>query len=260
VSDGKPARQAGPLLVVAQAHPAAGYLRSLIAGDGTVACTESTGLLPLCDRAVTAWKLVEGRSGPSSALAAKSIRSMISVMRAVVLSRLGGQEWCEISTASVQAAEAFLCLYPAAKIACLYCHVSALTGEPAERDRQAANDDAFRGPKIWLGADVLSRTSYWTISAAAMLDFQHKHPDKCQSFRYEDFIDQPRAALLDLRAFFGLPSPAAGRAEPAGLVTDTWSGGTRPAGPPSTTIDRKELPQYLLDEVERILTALDYAR
>ncbi len=252
---------AWPLLVVAQAHPAAGFLRSLMAADGTVACTESTGLLPLCDRAVLAWRLAEGRSGPPSALAVKSLRSMISMMRAVVLARLGGQQWCEISTASVQAAEAFLCLYPEARIACLYCHVTALTGTPDRSGRPGRPDRpgqaTLLGQKIWLGADELSRASYWTVSAAAMLAFEQKYPANCQRFRYEDFIERPRSSLSELRAFFCLPGQSPGQREPWPLASESWPGaGTGPSG---TAIQRKELPPELHGEVERILAALDYA-
>jgi|HubBroStandDraft_1064217.scaffolds.fasta_scaffold45077_2 hypothetical protein len=247
----------GPLLIVAQAHPAARYLRSLISADGTLACTEGAGLLPLCDRAVTAWRLVEGRPGPPSALAIRSVRSLVSTMRVVVLSRFGGQEWCEISTASAQAAETFLCLYPHARIACLYCHVSGITDAQARPGGPPATiAESVNGSRIWLKDDELSRCNYWVLSAHAMLAFEQRFAANCRRFRYEDFIDRPHSSLAELQEFFelpGRPRPADGESDLAVPIPDY-----RPDDQAHPDTRPDELPPELSDEVQRLLAVLDY--
>jgi hypothetical protein len=236
-----------PALIVAQAHPATSFLQALVAADGTLACTAGSGLLPFCDRAVVAWREVEGGTGAPSPLAAKSVRSVVSQMRAVVLARSGCREWCEISTAPAQAAEAFLGLYPDARIACVYCHVSALTGL---RRRDTRPSVPAANSLIRIKEDDLSRSAYWAGSAASMLALEEKFPGNCRRFRHEDIVRDPRLALAGLRSFFGLPGTSADdlplpEAEPddrdatAGLATG-------------------KLPVPVRREVARLLSVLDY--
>lgn len=239
-----------PAVIVAQVHPSASSLQSLVGADGMLACTAGTGLLPFCDHAVAAWRALEEGAVAPSPLASKSIRSVVSLMRTVVLSRSGGREWCEISTAPAQAAEAFLWLYPDAKIACVYCHVSALTGGSSSRqlDQPGAPNTGLR---IWIKDDDLSRCRYWAESAASMLAFEEKYPANCRRFRYEDVMRDPKSALLDLRSFFGFPCPAANAPPLAAAKTHHLANTDAvPAG--------AEVPPEVWREVTRLLSALDY--
>jgi hypothetical protein len=109
------------VIVLASAYSGAGWLRTLLDGHPDLACASGTGILPLCQQAMAAWRSADGRAARSpSLLAVTATRALASTIITSVLAREGKRRWCEVATTSAQAAEAFLRLYPATKFLCVY--------------------------------------------------------------------------------------------------------------------------------------------
>jgi hypothetical protein len=105
-----------PVVVIGYAGSGAERLGLALSWFPELACTQATGILPLCHQAVTAWQAVDGRNGAGiSPLAAASVRALCGGLVTAILAREGGSRWCELSSAPTAAAQTFASLYPGAR-------------------------------------------------------------------------------------------------------------------------------------------------
>ena len=195
----------GPIIVLTYAHSGAELLSDVLSASSTVTCTNGTGLLPLCQLASGTWQSIENGGSAPSALAVKSLRSLVSTMAAVVQSRSGATRWCEIAFAGSAAAEAFLRIFPEATFICLHRSLRAVFA-----DGMRAYPWGLGGSPFWghaaghPGNNVATIAEYWVAHTQELLVFEDRHPKCSLRVRHEDLIDHPERAKSAIYDFLGL--------------------------------------------------------
>jgi len=228
----------GPLIILTYAQSGAARLQRALADQapqadrGGLACTSGTGVLAACHAAAAAWRGVDGWDGPPSRLAIASIRALADGLITAILAGNGGSRWCEICIAPAGHADAFLAVYPAARVICLHRRCSdvisaALQANPWGLDGTPFG--AFAG--AYPGNAIAAAAAYWNAHTSALLEFERAHQAACWRLKYEEPAIGVDAIPADLTAFLGLaappavapgasaahigPPPAVGPAEPA---------------------------------------------
>ncbi len=209
--DGRPGPQ-WPVVVLADAHSGAPRARRLLSASPGLACTAGTGLLPACAQAAAAWRQVDNRDAPLSALAVSSIRALAGSMISVILADAGGTRWCEISAAPPASAEVFLQLYPGTKFLCLH-----RSCPDVARACVAAHPWGLAGAGLtqfaaaYPGSSAAAVAAYWAERTGSLLRFAGAHPAACRQVRYEDLAGHPGQVsreAAEIFAFLGLDEGA----------------------------------------------------
>lgn len=246
-----------PVIVLAYPYSGVERLEQLLAGHAGLACTSGTGLLPLCAEAVGTWQRVDGRGGSPSLLAASSVRALVGKMTTIILARSGGSRWCEISFGQPAAAQAFLQLYPEARLLCWH-----RDGRDVIRAGVQANPwglaDRGLAPFVaaYPGSSAAAMAAYWADRTEALLRFEEARPGNCLRVRYEEVTSRPGAAMTEISAFLGLDAKHVAAAD-----------ATATAARPATTaaVTELELPAALMPaalngRVNDLQARLGYAR
>jgi hypothetical protein len=242
-----------PVIVLTFAHSGAGLLRSLLARHPDLACTAGTGVLPLCQQAATAWRIADDQAdGPLPALAAASIRNLVSTIITAVLAAEGKRRWCEISTAEPAAATTFLQLFPATRVLCLYRSCPDVVYAAVHASPWGLAGQAF-APFVSThpASAAAALTAYWTAHAGRLLAFERAHPGACHRVRYEDLTG---GSCSGLRAFLGLDDP--GPAAPGWAGASTATPGDAHDSP--TPFPTGQIPPGLLDRANSLMNELGY--
>lgn len=201
-------RSAGndPIVVWSYVYSGARRVQQVLASDADLACTVSTGIIPLCEVAAETWRRVEGHGGQAlSRLAVSTIRAIVSAQLTVILSGSGKPRWCELATASPSALLPFLQVFPHARIICV--HRSSLD---VIRAGVHANPWGLQGqgmmPYVMAhpGNSAAALAAYWAHSTEQLLSFEADHPAVTHRVRYEDVVADSMQALTEVRAFLGL--------------------------------------------------------
>jgi hypothetical protein len=195
--------QACPLLCLTYAYSGIAQFQQIMSGRAGVTCTAGTGLLPLCEQAVGTWRAIEDRDGPVSALARSSVASMVGIMTSVVLAGSGAKQWCEVALGESRAAQAFLNVFPAAKLLCLHrnCLDVMRSGVLAHPWGMADSPFASFADSHEGSAAVIA--AYWAAHTEALLTFEADNPAACLRVRIEDLTTNPAAATDVILAFWG---------------------------------------------------------
>jgi hypothetical protein len=203
--DGYPAHGGAdhaPVIVLSYAYSGAASVQEALALGTDLACTSGTGILPLCAVAAETWQRVDGRSAQTpSPLAAASIRGMITAQVTAILATAGKTRWCELATASPDAAASFLQLFPQTLFICV--HRSCLD---VVRAAMQANPWGTNGQGLtpyflaYPGNNVAALAAYWADAAEQLIVFQEVHRGSTQSLRFEDINAHPDQALISVRA------------------------------------------------------------
>jgi hypothetical protein len=119
----------GPVVVLSYAGAGAELLTRILSVSRSLACTSGTGLLPLCHSAAMTWQRAERRENDLSPLAVKSVRSLASMIIAVIQAQTGASRWCETALAPSAAAGTFLRLFPSTAFLCLHRRLSSVLSE-----------------------------------------------------------------------------------------------------------------------------------
>ena len=243
-----------PVIVLTYPHGGTERLWSLLTGHPDLACTAGTGVLPLCEQAAATWRSVEGRTDTRmSPLAARSIRSMTASVIITVLARQGGGRWCEFATAAPRSAEAFLQIYPQARVLCLHRSCASFI-----QDAVRASPWGLAGPEYapftaaYPASTPAALTACWTAATTPLIEFEEAHPDACMRVRREDLTDG--AYPVGLLAFLGLEAPRAGHRGP-----DAPSPGSPPPGPAHPApFPADQIPAPLLAQAGHLTSKLGY--
>jgi hypothetical protein len=217
-----PSSGLGPIVILGYAHGGIARLQQIVADAPGLACTSGTGVLPLCEQAIAAWRKIDDRSGPRSSLALASVRALADSMITAILVRSGGTRWCETSVARATCAHTFLQMYPAARFLCL--HRSCLD---VIRSAILASPWGLAGTPFASFASAYpvspaaAVAAWWAACTEPLLDFEEAKPGACHRVRYEELISHPGHTAAEVLAFLSLapPDPAAppwmtGGAEP----------------------------------------------
>ena len=243
-----------PVIVLTYPHGGTERLWSLLTGHPGLACTAGTGVLPLCEQAAATWRAVDGGTGTRlSPLAASSIRAMTTAVIATVLARDGGRRWCEFATAAPRSAEAFLQIYPQARVLCLHRSCTGFI-----QDAVRASPWGLAGPEYapftaaYPASTPAALTACWTAATTPLIEFEEAHPDACMRVRREDLTDGAYPA--GLLAFLGLEAPRAGHRGP-----DAPSPGSPPPGPAHPApFPADQIPAPLLAQAGHLTSKLGY--
>jgi hypothetical protein len=173
--------------VLTYAHSGHELLTDTLSASRSVACTQATGLLPLCHSAVSTWRNVEQRGAAASPLARKSVRAMVNSMAAVVLSAAGASRWCETAYAGPVVAETFLDIFPEATFLCLHRCLPAVLADGVHAYPWGLGMSPF-----WPfssghpGSNIATICEYWIAHTEQLLAFEDAHPESCLRVRQED--------------------------------------------------------------------------
>jgi hypothetical protein len=218
--------------VLSYAHSGAGQVQDLLAAGTDLACTSSTGIIPLAGGAAEAWRRVEGQPGPAmSRLAVSTIRGLLTAQIAVILAGSGKSRWCELVTAPPSAADPFLQVFPQTGFVCVH-----RSCDEVVRAGVQASPWGVWGPGLapyflsHPGNSVAAMAAYWANSTEQLLAFEAANAGAAHRVRYEDVLAAPGQALAAVRASLRL-----GDAAPAGIPGAP--SGPGPAGPDAAGAD-----------------------
>jgi Sulfotransferase family len=195
----------GPIIVLAYPHAGDWLLTQVLSASPVIACTHTSGLLPLCSAAVSTWEQVEDRGSGPSPLAVKSIRTLVSTIAAAVQASTGAKRWCETAYTRPGAAETFLSIFPETVFLCLHRSLPGLLDESLRRYPWGLGDSPFwRWDSPYPGNNVAMIAAYWVAHTQALLDFEAHHPACSTRIRYEDLMRERSQATASISQFLGL--------------------------------------------------------
>ena len=250
-----------PVVVLATAYSGAARLRPLLERLPDMACTSGTGILPLCEQALAAWRNADGRPGRTpSALAASSTRALASVMITAVLAREGKRRWCETCTAMPETAEGFLLLYPATRFVCLHRSCAGVIRAALDASPWGiANPALAPFTRAHPASTAAALTAYWTAHTAGLLAFEQAHPQAVLRVRLEDLATAGQDTAQAVTSFLGTAGTDGGTA-PDG--DNAWPG-TPSAGAghrddPEAGLPAGLIPHAMLARANDLLRQLGY--
>jgi hypothetical protein len=248
--------RADPVIVLAYSGSEAGRLRSLLSEFPGMACTTGTGIVPLCDQAMTIWQAADGRPGGGfSALAAASVRALTAGLLTAVLAREGGSRWCEFVSAPPLAAGTFALLYPQARFLTVHRQASAVV-----RSSLAENRWGLSGPEYapFVSAHPASAAaalaSYWAARTMQQLEFEQAHQESCLRVRIEDLSADAAQTIQDIAGFLSA-DPAIG---PLSLTQDQDPSGPAAQEPPAAGLPLNQFPAALVAKLNELHRELGY--
>lgn len=245
----------GMIVVLTFPHTGAGRLRAELSAHPSLSCTGGTGLLPLAYQAYLSWQLAEGRAGPVSQLAARSVHGIMAGLVMTMLARTGKRRLCETSVAPVNCAEAFLKFFPETRFLCMYRLCEDVIRATIQEHPPGARANGFTDHPA---DDVVALTEYWLARSSALMAFEESHQESCLRVRYEDVATQRETTLKDVFAFLGLAADVVagtGEAFAAGIGTGLAGEPARPA----VTLSLERIPSPLLAQANDLLSRLGYA-
>lgn len=195
-----------PVIVMTYTGSGADRLRSALSAFPELACTERTGILPLCHHAVTAWQAADGgTAGGLAPLAASSVRALCSTLVTAILARTGGRRWCEFTSAPPAAAQTFARLYPQARFLIAYRRADTMMRAVIGSSRWGLEGPEF-APFVsaYPANPPAALADYWATCTAQQLEFEQAHPGICRRLRIEDLAASPAQALPGIKGFLAL--------------------------------------------------------
>ena len=250
----------GPVILLSYVYSQAEHVQDALAAGTTLACTSSTGIVPLCMAAAETWRRIESSSGSAgsagqvmSRLAASSIRGLVTVQLTAILAGTGRTRWCELATAPPDAADAFLQVFPHTAFVCVHRSCLDVVREGAQASPWGLHGQGF-APYLLPdpGNTVAALAAYWAHSTQQLLAFEAANPASTHRIRYEDMDDHPSGALAVLRTSLGLAT-GAGRAAPEPPGSSTAASPAAEAGVPVELI-----PGPLRELIADLHTELGY--
>jgi hypothetical protein len=196
----------GPVIVLASGYSGAARLRSLLDGHPDLACTSGTGILPLCEQAMAAWRSVDGRAASSpSPLAVAATRTLASSIITSLLAGQGKRRWCEVAAVNAQVAGTFLRLYPATKFLCLYRACPDVIRATLDASPWGLAEPVFAPfTQAQPLSTVAALTAYWVAHTQALLTFERAHQQACLRIRFEDLTAAQHQTAERMTSFLGI--------------------------------------------------------
>jgi hypothetical protein len=252
------AARKAPVVVMGYTGSGAERLRSALSWFPELACTQGTGILPLCHQAVTAWRTVEQRDGAgTSPLAAASVRALCGGLVTAILAHEGASRWCELSSASTAAVQTFVSLYPGARFLIVHRRVDAVVRTVIGSGSWGLEGREF-APYVSANpaSPVAAVAGYWATHTADQLEFERANPEACHRVRTEDLAGNAARVLLQISDFLALGGESQ---PPPRTLDDDWDGHAStgaPVAPPVLPLDR--IPGPLLARVNDLHHSLGY--
>jgi hypothetical protein len=253
-------RPAGPLVCVTYATAGAAALQELVTSKLGFVCTQGTGLLPLCEKAASTWRAVEGSDRRLSELALVSIRATVSAMNSIVLASHGCARWCETAFVKAKVAQTFAEIFAGSRFLAFHrqcidvIRVTAgtfpwgIAGTPLEEYGASP------------GGLVNAAAAYWLHWTRQLVELEQSLGDRVMRIRYEDVAEDPVGTASRIRAMTGMEGPAPDGAQLGGLVASLGSQAGQVAETLSAFRDvpLDQIPDGLAAEIDTLSRQLGY--
>lgn len=248
-----------PVIVLGYSGSGADRLSSLLSGFPELACTQGTGILPLCHQSVSAWQVVDGRGGPGiPPLASASVRSLCGGMMTVILARSGGTRWCEFTNAPPAAAQTFARLYPGTRFLVVYARADTMTRTIIGSGRWGLEGQEFAHfVSAHPESPVAALARYWATRTAWQLEFEEANPGICYRVHADDLVSGTARIFPEIRNFLDLGNGYASLSfsgDDPGIESDALEVAPGDHGLP---LDR--IPEPLLARVNELHRILGYS-
>lgn len=247
--------RSGPVVVLSCAYSGASRVQEALAAGTGLGCTSGTGIIPMCATAAETWLRIEGQPGRAlSPLAVSTIRGLVMAQMTVILAATGKSRWCELATASPDAAGLFSQVFPRAGFVCV--HRSCFD---VIRAGVRASPWGLQGRGLapylvtYAGNSVAALAAYWANSAGQLLAFERAHGETTYRVRYEDVIADTGETLAAIRACLGVEAGQDGDAGPGFFRHDDEA--------PSASLARvpaEMIPGPLLQQIRSLHAELGY--
>jgi Sulfotransferase family len=208
-----------PIIILSYFYSGADYFQQLLASLDGLACTQGTGIVPLCAAAAETWRRVEGEqwSGPSR-LALTSVRSLITAQITATMTGLGKSRWCELATAAPSAAAAFRRFFPQSMFICAHrsC-VDVIRAGTLHSPWGLVETWSQPYARAYPGNTIAALGAYWIESTEQLLEFESENPKRSLRIRYEDVAASPQQTLELATRTLRLNEPGTGGVDPFSL-------------------------------------------
>jgi hypothetical protein len=245
----------GPVIVLSYAHSGAQRVQEILADGTGLACTFGTGVIPQCAAAAEAWRQVEGRDGHlMSRLAVSTVRGLVTAQVTVILASAGQARWCELATATPQALQPFLQIFPDAAVLCVHRRCPDVISAMVQASPWGLPSPALR-PYLLShpGNNVAAIAAYWANQTDDLLAFERANPASTRRIRLED-VAAGEATLTAVRDWLKLSgSRSAARPREPGAPQP----GPHPPPPPAE-IPVRLIPAALHERINRLHAELGY--
>jgi hypothetical protein len=249
----------GPVIVLSYAYAGADRVQNALAAGSQLACTSGTGIIPQCAAAAETWRRIEGQQGTTmSRLAAAAIRGLVTAQITAILASSAQPRWCELATASADAAETFLRVFPQARFVCVHRSCLDMVRAGVRASPWGLQGQGFTPFLLaYPGNSVAALAAYWASSAEQLLAFERANRHATHRVRYEDATAQPGRALDAVRAALGLGS---GDGEDGFPSQPGWLAepGNAPLTAPDARVPAELIPEPLRKRISRLHAELDY--
>ncbi len=193
-------------------------------------------------------------------------RTVAAIMDSYATAR-GKRQWCEKTTMNIDHLASLYSVFPDARYICLYRNALDVAHSCIEAGRLGFLPEhipyVHRSPHNLVAAMVEN----WIDKAQLLLTFEQQHPEQCWRVRYEDLVLHPAATLRPLFAFLGVEWDERIIAEVFSTHHDPGAGDSKVRFATNiyqtsigkgASINRANIPERLLAELNTALAALDY--
>jgi hypothetical protein len=190
-----------PVVILSYANSGADSIQKLLSAGTNLACTQGTGIIPLCLAAAEAWQRVDGYPVKRmSRLAAISTRRLIAAQMAVLLAGTGKARWCELAIASPSAADAFFQIFPGTAFVCVHrsC-IDVIRASVHKFPWGLQGSWSITHALAYPGNSVAAHAAHWATSTELLLQFESANPNAAYRVRYEDATADSDWALTAIR-------------------------------------------------------------
>jgi hypothetical protein len=252
-----------PIIVMGYPHSGAALIQQLLSAGTTLACTQGTGIIPLCAVAAETWQRLEGQPGrQASPLAVASVRRLVTTQVTTLLAVGGQGRWCELATVSPDAAVPFLQVFPGASFICVHRSSTSVIRAGVQASPWGLQGQIARSYLMsYPGNSVAALAAHWADATQSLLAFEAANPQSSHRVRYEDVVADPDHALAPVRTSLALRR-AAGDGAPGGPGGPGQPQSQSPDHDPQAAADDKVpaemIPAPLLDSIGALHAELGY--
>ena len=243
--------------MLSYAYSGAGEVQYLLSAGTNLACTTSTGVIPLAEAAAETWRRIEGQPGPAmSRLAVSTVRGLVSAQVTAILAAAGQNRWCELVTAPPGVVGPFCQVFPETEFVCVHRSCTDVIRVGVEAHPWGGYARGLMPYfQAYPGNNVAALAAYWVDSTEQLLTFEAEHVTTTHRLRYEDVVAASSQALAAARSSLRLGTAARGDGL-AGLgPAAPGPGGLTPAGP---TVPVDMMPASLRQRVSQLHADLGY--
>jgi hypothetical protein len=254
-------RPVGPLVCVTYATAGAASLQELVTSKLGFVCTQGTGLLPLCEKAASTWRAVEGTDRRLSELALSSIRATVSAMNSIVLASDGCARWCETALVKAKVAQTFGEIFPGSRFLAFHRQCKDVIRATAVTFPWGMAGTPLAEYGASSGGLVNAAAAYWLHWTSQLVELEQSLGERVMRIRYEDVAADPAGTASRIRALAGIEGAAPNGAQPGGLLAcpGPQPGQAAESLPAFRDVPLEQIQEGLAAKIDNLSRQLGYA-